>query len=228
MPHPPPPRSLHAARRRPLAVALAVVAASTACLPYTVGTTAQPVAEGEVRRSVSAYVIPNAVERFGTRTGAALPGIDAEARWGLDGSTDVGLRVPASSGLVITMKRRLAGGADPGDAALALMPGVGVVNLGQHAMAELSLLASGRTRGQLTPYGGLRALQVAPIARGAVHDRPTAGAFFGLRIGTDTLGVSPELGVFHDPSALGVRRSTWIVVPAVTLHGAGLGRLLRR
>jgi hypothetical protein len=61
-----------------------------------------------------------------------------------------------------------------------------------------------------------------------VHDDPTLGGFIGLRIGDDSLGVSPELGVFYDRSALGLRERNVIYVPALTVHGEALARLFRR
>ena len=91
---------------------------------------------------------------------------------------------------------------------------------------ELTVLGSGRTRHALTPYGGLRVMQVAPLARGAVHDSPTAGGFLGLRIGRSAFGISPEVGVFYDRSALELRKRNVIVVPAISVHGDILDQLL--
>lgn len=220
--------SRRASRLARLVSALIALWLSGACLPYTVGSTAQPVPTGEFRRTASMYVIPNAIDLFGDTATAALRGIDVEGRWGLAEGIDVGVRVPSASGAVITLKRRLRGGLDPEDGAVAVMPGVGLVNLGHHAHFELSVLASGRKRGALTPYGGLRIMQVAPMSRGAAHDAPTAGGFLGLRIGDDLMGVSPEIGVFHDPSTLGLRRSRVIYVPAITVHGDALAEVFRR
>ena len=63
---------------------------------------------------------------------------------------------------------------------------------------------------------------MAPLSKGAVGDSPTAGGFLGLRIGTERFGVSPEVGVFYDRSALGLRSRDVIVVPAIVLHGTQL------
>ena len=81
----------------------------------------------------------------------------------------------------------------------------------------------------MTPYGGLRAMQVVPITRGAVSDSPTLGLFGGLRLGDDDFVLSPEIGVYYDRSALHVRNASVIVVPALTLErgpasGRGEGR----
>ena len=218
---------LRSARHAAVAAAV-VIAFPIACVPYTVGSTAQTVPRGEVRRAGTMYVIPNAVEVLGDSVSASLPGSDAEVRWGITETTDLGLRIPSFSGAVLTAKHRVWGRAEPDAPALAVMGGAGFVNWGQHAHFELSLLASGQTRRSLTPYGGLRVMQVAPLSRGAVHDSPTAGGFFGLRIGDQVMGVSPELGVFYDRSALGLREGRVIFVPALTVHGDALARFLPR
>jgi hypothetical protein len=60
---------------------------------------------------------------------------------------------------------------------------------------------------------------VFPLTDEAVHDDPSVGLFAGIRIGTERLGVSPELAVFYDRSALGLRDHDVIVVPSFTVHG---------
>ena len=159
-----------------------------------------------------------------------MPGIDSELRYGIDPRSDVGIRIPSWSGIVVNYKHRLdavpaSPAADTG-AALSIMAGGGFVNWGEHAEGELSLLASAREDRQLVPYGGLRVVQVVPLSRGAPSDRPTAGGFVGLRIGSHDVSVAPELGVFYDHSALGVRRGDVIVVPSVTIRGDALSSLL--
>lgn len=192
------------------------------------GSTARTVPPGELRQAETIYVIPNALDVLGDSVRGPIRGSDAEVRWGLTPDTDIGLRIPSYSGAVITAKHRLRGGGNPEGAAVAVMGGMGVVNGGLHAHFELSLLASGPVRRVLTPYGGLRVMQVAPISRGAVHDSPTAGGFIGILIGNAENGISPELGVFYDRSALGLRGSRVIYVPAVAVHGDALRRLLPR
>jgi len=61
-------------------------------------------------------------------------------------------------------------------------------------------------------------MQVAPISSGAVSDSPTAGVFAGVTIGDWLVSVRPELGVFYDRSALKLRQSNFIIVPALTLQ----------
>jgi hypothetical protein len=118
------------------------------------------------------------------------------------------------------------------------MPGFGFVNFASHAHFEATLLVSGyepmgaATRVErsplFVPYGGLRVMQVAPLSPDAVHDTPTAGGFLGLRIGSPEFGVSPEVGVFYDHSALGVRKGNVVVVPSLNFHGDELIRILRQ
>lgn len=76
------------------------------------------------------------------------------------------------------------------------------------------------------PYGGVRALQVFPLSTSAVSDSPTIGAFGGFRMGTTYSGVSFEVGVFHDRSALDLRDGDIVVVPSITLHGLDFLRML--
>jgi hypothetical protein len=81
------------------------------------------------------------------------------------------------------------------------------------------------------PYYGLRVMQVVPISENGVRDRPTAGGFLGVRFGSADFGISPEVGVFYDHSALGVRKSDVVIVPAISVHGdqmiRAIGDLMR-
>jgi hypothetical protein len=206
-------------------VLLACVFLLPGCIPYATATTAQPVAPGEVVPTAIMYGIPGGIESLradhGEQTDLPLVGPDAEVRFGIDDRSDIGVRLPSMSGIVVNYKRRLTASDDRSDAAVAIMGGAGFVNGFNHAWFELTLLASGRQT-RFTPYGGLRVSQVAPIARGAVHDSPTAGGFMGLRIGREDLGVSPEVGFYHDRSALELRSSDYIFVLSVDLHGQEL------
>jgi hypothetical protein len=60
-------------------------------------------------------------------------------------------------------------------------------------------------------------MQVFPMSRSAVHDTPTAGGFVGMRMRFGDIDVSPELGVYYDHSALGIRSTNYIIVPGVSL-----------
>lgn len=197
------------------------------CIPYAVGSTAQTVGPGDRTSSVSTYLILNGVEDLSDSTAArsgSLLGADNELRFGLTSRSDVGVRVPNLSGIVLTYKRRIDGlTTDSADAKdgyyVALQPGLGFVNFGEHAHFELTLLASAPPQQPVLPYGGIRAMQVLPLSSTAIYDTPTIGGFVGIRIGTADQGVSPEVGVFYDRSALELRSSTFIVVPSLTVQG---------
>lgn len=207
-------------------LALLALALLGGCIPYAVGTTPQTVTPGERTPSVSTYLILNGVEDLSdstaTRSGTVL-GADNELRFGLTTRSDIGVRVPNFSGIIVNFKHRLYRGDDSRDGGgglqLAVMPGAGFVNLGEHAHVELTLLASAAPSGTVLPYGGFRGMQVFPLTSYAVRDSPTLGGFFGLRIGTREQAVSPEVGLYYDRSALELRSSSFIVVPSVTLQG---------
>ena len=85
------------------------------CIPFTVGSTARPVAPGEMMRSMSFYSVPNSFDGFDSTRNYPRAGVDAEMRYGLDDRSDIGLRIPSYSGAIINYKRRLNGAtADPG------------------------------------------------------------------------------------------------------------------
>jgi hypothetical protein len=196
------------------ALTLALV---SGCLPYTVGSTAKTLAPGETTRSAIVYYIPDAIDLSGDSIASPMRGTDLEIRHGLDDKSDLGFRIPAYSGAVFTYKRRLAGTSASESAAMSVMAGGGFVNWGEHAETELTLMASGRSGGIATPYGGLRVMQVFPLSRSAVRDTPTAGGYVGMRLDFGGVDVSPELGIYHDQSALGVRSTNYIVVPGVSI-----------
>lgn len=205
---------------RPLPL-LALPLLLSSCIAYSVGTTARPVPKNEFQKSLSVYFVPNGVENVdGDGRGdasLAYSSADFEGRWGLTDRSDVGLRVPPG-GAIVNYKRLLNGANNPDRVAIAAIGGTGIVNFGNHAYFEAGLIASGREDRHI-PYGGIRAMHVLPISSGAVSDTPTVGIFGGmrLRIGT-SFSLSPELGVYHDQSALGLRDSDVILVPSITLH----------
>ena len=196
--------------------ALLVLPSFTACLPYTVGTTAQTVPAHETTRSTSYYFIPNAFTSPEDSVSAPMPGADFEWRYGLDTRSDVAVRL-LPGGATTSYKRRIGADTSHQSGARAFSIGGGIVNWGEHAIIEGTLIASGREDANLTPYGGLRVMQTIPITSGAVSDQPTIGAFGGVQIGNQWFSARPELGVFYDHSALGVRRSDVLFVPAITL-----------
>ena len=191
----------------------------TGCLPYTVGSTARPTPKGEMQQTGTLFAIPGALESEYDSVSVPMRGADVEVRFGIDEHSDIGLRIPSLSGAVVNYKRRLDGASDDPGVAVAVMAGAGFVNMGEHALGELTFLISGDHRRTWVPYGGLRGMHVLPLSRYAVTDQPTIGGFLGLRIGESDFGVSPEIGVYYDPSALELRERRWIIVPAVSIHG---------
>jgi hypothetical protein len=190
------------------------------CIPYSTGTTAAPIPPGVLEPSLAVYFVPGGLDpTAGDSTSGSLIGADAEIRYGIDERSDVGVRAPGLLGIVVDYKRRLDGGTTREEPALAALVGGGVVNAGEHALFQAALLASGGQSRRLTPYGGAKLMQVIPLTSYAVEDKPTIGVFGGVRLGSERLGLSPEIGVFYDPSALGLRETNWIVVPSFTFHG---------
>lgn len=207
--------------RRIAAIAICVVSCltfTTACIPYTVGTTAQPVPRGESSVTRSYFIIPNAYS-FDDSISRTLYGMDLEKRYGLSEDSDLGIRLSSSLGVIATYKKRMLGEAHEDSSAWSYQVGAGFVNAFNHAHVEASLLYSGSANGRFLPYGGLRAMQVFPIENGAAHDTPTIGGFFGVRIGSARDAVLPELGIFYDQSTLGLRKSTIVFVPSINVRG---------
>jgi hypothetical protein len=198
-----------------------IIAASAlslgACTPYAVHTTAQPLPEGEGAATTIMTVVPNGAQFDSSRSGVAMPSLDLDIRRGVSDRSDVGVRINASSGIIMTVKHRLDGRSAKPGAATALLAGAGFVNLGQHAHFEATLIRSGDADRDLVPYGGVRVIQVVPMSSTAVHDDPAAGAFGGVRIGAGSLALGMELGVFYDRSALHLRRDNLLVVPSISI-----------
>jgi hypothetical protein len=210
-----------------ITVALSIVCA-TGCIPLTVGSTAEPVPVGTTIRSLSMYVVPNSVDDSINNRSFPRYGVDPEVRFGFDERSDIGVRAPDFSGIVANYKRRLNGVSGAPGTATALMVGGGLVNWGAHAHLEATLITSAPENDRFTPYGGIRAMQAIPINKGMVHDSPTFGGFFGARLGTRDAGISPEIGIFYDNSALRIRKGNVLFVPAITIHGDFARFLLRR
>ena len=206
---------------RPLLPTILLSALTAGCIPYATGTTPAPVATGEFAPSLLFYFVPGGMENLtnGDSTfDGSLLGWDTEVRYGVNAQSDLGVRIPGMTGVVVNYKRLLTTPGDTGPALAALI-GTGVVNAGEHWLGEASLLVSSAPGGDLTPYGGLKAMHVLPLTPDAVSDDPTVGLFGGLRIGSEETGLSVEVGVFYDRPALGLRDRDWIVVPSFTLHG---------
>ena len=203
------------ARHLVIAAAL-VLPPLTACLPYTVGSSAQTVPARETTHSASYYFVPNAFKQPDDSIGAPMSGVDYEWRHGLDAWSDVAFRL-LPGGVTSTYKRRFGTDTSHAVGARAFSIGAGIVNGGEHFLMEGTVMASGREDATITPYGGVRAMHVVPMTQGAVSDRPTVGVFGGMQLGSRWFSVRPELGVFYDHSALGLRQSNLLFVPAITV-----------
>lgn len=206
----------HTLRSVAFAIALIPLLA-TACLPYTVGSTAQTVPAGKWTRTSTSYFIPNAIKEPADSIATPMFGYDLEFRHGLDARSDLGLRMVPGGG-TINYKRRMGADTSHTRASVAFMTGAGIVNAGEHAHFEATFIASGRQDVPLSAYGGIRAMQVVPLSASAVSDSPTIGAFAGMQIGNERFTLRPELGVFYDRSALDLRSSNVIFVPAVSVQ----------
>lgn len=203
-------------------IALTAPLLMTGCISYAVGTTARPIPKGQFHHNVLAYAIPNGIENM-TDDDAIDPSTewasaDFEMRWGLSDRSDLGLRFPSASGVVVNYKRLLNATNDPTKSAFAFIVGTGFVNMRSHGYFEGTLIASGPEGGRV-PYGGIRAMHVIPIRRGAVNDSPTVGVFGGMRLRVnDYFSISPEIAVYRDEPALHLRRNDVIFVPSVSFH----------
>lgn len=222
-----PVRRLLATRPGRLLAALYLLAGAAACTPYAVHTSAQPLRKGEQSSTGILTVVPKGA-RIDDSVSQAMPSFDWEKRRGLDDRSDVGIRINSLSGAILTYKRRLDGATVKQSRATAIMLGAGFVNGGQHAHGEVTLITSaGDSTRTVLPYGGVRLIQIVPLSTEAVSDKPTLGVFGGTRLGGRDGGVSMELGVFYDRSALGLRKSDLVIVPSISFQGLSWRRARR-
>lgn len=151
-------------------------------------------------------------------TTTVVPMMSSEVRLGLDARSDWGVRTIGYSGLVATYKRSFA--ADTSGLQGAVIGGIGMLNGFNTLAGEVTVVVSPPERSAVTPYGGLRLQQTLPL-NNSPQDSPTAGLFAGVRFGSRDFGISPEVGVHYDRSALRLRERAVVVVPVITLHGRG-------
>jgi hypothetical protein len=212
-----------------LALALLAISMTIACIPYTYGRTAQTVPEGKRESAQTLWFMPNGITMrdsvsypgtTGEKKGTTLIGYEYETRWGIDNESDFGLRAGSAYGITLSYKRRTMGYPDPDSAGFAWQGGLGIVNLGEHALGEFTLVGNSRARHGIQWYAGARAIGVTPISDGAVHDEPSLGGFLGLRLKLGEDELLPELAVYHDPSALKIRQADVVFVPSITFKGS--------
>jgi hypothetical protein len=193
-----------------------------------VGTTAQPAPLGERQSYVIASVITNGGERFGDPergpTSSYLA-MDSEVRFGISNESDIGIRIPSLSGIVVNYKRRHRGQAHPDSSGVATMWGGGFINGGHHAHVEATMVWSGARRGAAIPYAGARLMQAIPVHAEAAADDPTTGVFLGLALGTLDFSIAPEIAVYYDRSVLGLRDSPWMLIPTISIRDLPLPAL---
>ncbi len=211
-----------------LLVLFGLASVLTGCVPYTVGTTAATVPEGELQTTTSLAFIPSGLEYDDDEDAYTQPYFLAStgARFGIGPSTDIGIYAPGYLGVVVNAKHQFQVAQPGAPLGWAAMGGMGVINGGLNAHLEATLIASGREDLTATPYGGMRFMQTFPLSSEAEYDLPTIGPFGGVRLGTADLGASLEVGVFYDDSALDLRSRDIIVVPSISVHGSGLIRAL--
>lgn len=216
---------MFALRRRSWLLSLAALTTMSGCIPYTVGHTARPARKREVKVTTSLFMVDKNKESYSPPEGWNYVGVDLEGRAGLTDRTDVGLRVVSANGFVLSAMRRMNGTSEDPGPSLSVKLGAGMVDFPGFGIVEASVLASGDEIGRVTPYGALRVVQLIPTETSYPHDSPTAGATFGMRIGSATFGISPEVGLFYDKPWPGVKRNNFLIVPSVSIHGNPLGWL---
>lgn len=214
-------------RRLALPLVLAPVFFS-ACVSYGVGSTAATVPAGE--RTFATLIEATPAPEYGETacagdtyydcldgTTTVVPMMSSEVRLGIDARSDWGVRTIGYSGLVASYKRSFS--ADTSGLQGAVIAGAGMLNGFNTLAGELTVVVSPPER-TVTPYGGLRLQQTTPL-NNSPQDSPTVGVFVGMRFGSTEFGISPEVGVHYDRSALRLRERSIVVVPVITLHGRG-------
>ena len=214
------------------AICAAITLLCTGCISYTVGMGAETTAPGETSSSTSLNIVPGTLKDSLGGGPTRRPSLDTEIRYGLDERTDIGFRLATYSGVIATWKRQLS---RPDSSRVienrprtSIMLGGGLINAGEHAAWEATLISSGRwtTAGQM--YGAIRATQAVAVTGSARKDDPVIGAVLGYLLGTRESSFGPELGVYYDRSALGINTTRILVIPSIVMRRKGLpgfGRL---
>lgn len=195
----------------------------TGCISYTVGQGAETVGRGERAASSSVNLVPGTLNGD---TPTRRVSVDSDIRFGVDERTDVGFRVATYSGFMGTWKRQLTradtSGFAENRARVALMLGAGLLNGGEHAGFEATLISSGRWTAYGQNYGAIRAIQVAPLSNTARKDDPVIGVAFGHLFGDKKSSFGPEIGVFYDRSVLGLNTNRILIIPSFVMRGVSL------
>lgn len=200
----------------------------TGCISYTVGQGAETAPVGKRLSSSSVSVVPGTLD---DSTPTRRPSIDTEVRYGVNPRTDIGFRIATWSGFMVTWKRQLtradSSAVQENRARTSIMLGGGVLNMGEHAALEATLIRSEKWTQQGQLYGAIRVVQVVPITNTARSDDPVIGASVGYLIGNQEYSVGPEVGVYYDRSVLGLNTNRILVIPSVVVRSTGGLRFLR-
>ena len=213
---------------RTTCLAGALLSLTTGCISYTVGMGAETTPAGERSTTNSVNVVPGTLRGSTDENTVPTrrPSVDTDFRFGIDDRTDIGFRVATYSGFMLTWKRQLGAidsSATPENRRrTALMLGGGLVNLGEHASFEATLITSGKWTSAGQWYGAVRAIQVLPLSREAPQDDPVVGVSIGHLFGDRNSSIGPEIGVYYDRSVLGLNTNRIIVVPSLVIRRGGI------
>ncbi len=196
------------------------------CISYTVGQGAETAPAGERLVSSSLNLVPGTLSNSENSASTRRPSVDTDIRFGVDERTDVGFRIATYSGFMLTWKRQLTQ-ADSSKfienrARSAIMLGGGLVNAGEHAALEATLISSSRWSSAGQWYGAVRAIQVLPITSSARSDDPVVGLSIGHLFGDRNKSIGPEIGVYYDRSTLGLNSNRILVIPSIVMRGQSL------
>lgn len=195
----------------------------TGCISYTVGQGAETVMPGERMSTSSVNLVPGTLN---SDTPTRRVSVDTDVRFGIDDRTDVGFRVATYTGFMGTWKRQLtradSTAVPENRARVAIMLGAGLLNAGEHAGFEATLISSGRWTAYGQNYGAIRAIQVAPLSGTARKDDPVIGFSFGHLFGDQKSSFGPEIGVFYDRSVLGLNTNRILIIPSFVMRGVSL------
>lgn len=196
------------------------------CISYTVGQGAETTPQGERSFGSTVNLVPGTLRDGTSSAPTRRPSVDTDFRFGLDDRSDVSFRIATYSGFMLTYKRQLTR-ADTSSATenrtrTALMLGGGLVNFGEHAGFEATLITSAKwtAAGQL--YGAVRAIQTVPLNAQAKQDDPVLGLAIGHLFGDRNASIGPEVGVYYDRSVLGLNTNRILVIPSLVIRRQGV------
>ncbi len=196
------------------------------CISYTVGQGADTTPQGERSVSSSLNLVPGTLSNSDSSASTRRPSVDTDIRFGVDDRTDVGFRIATYSGFMLTWKRQLTAPDSSkfieNRARTSIMLGGGLLNAGEHAGLEATLISSSKWSAAGQWYGAVRAIQVFPITNSARSDDPVIGLSVGHLFGDRNKSMGPEIGVYYDRSTLGLNTRRILVIPSFVVRGQSL------